>query len=71
MTDQYAKDFDYVAYNRAVKMRVEAEKLHSPLLFEKAAALFTALDMFTAADGCRARAEYYRRTHEQRDSSIR
>lgn len=70
-SDQYAKDFDYKTYRQAVALRVEAEYIHSPMLFERAAALFVALDMQVAADGCRARAEYYRREHEQRDSSIR
>lgn len=71
MTDQYDKTFDYRTYNRAVGLRVKAEDLQSPMLFERAAALFDQLNMATAADGCRARAEYYRRIHHvQRDSAI-
>jgi len=70
-SDQYVKNFDYKTYRRAVSLRVEAEYVHSPMLFEMAADVFVSLGMISAADGCRARAEYYRREHEQRDSSIR
>lgn len=51
MTDQYVHNFDYKTYRQAVALRVEAEHIGSPMLFERAAALFVALDMQVAADG--------------------
>lgn len=71
MTGQYDKSFDYETYRRAVWLRVEAEYIHSPMMLEEAADLFTRLGMLTSADGCMARAEYYRReSNERRNRAI-